>query len=110
MAGDATLYAPDASTSAVFWLGYDAPDSIPQAGSSTYAEDAADDLDRFQTGLRATHDGDTPSRNTVLGHSYGSTVIGHAAQNPAINADALVFVASPGQPRQRSRHPLRILG
>jgi len=33
----------------------------------------------------------------VLGHSYGSTVIGHTAQQgDGINADAVIFVGSPG--------------
>lgn len=96
MATDANLADKTANTSAVFWLGYDAPDTIPLAGLSSYAKDGAGDLDSFQTGLRATHDGDTASRNTVLGHSYGSTVIGRAAMSSSINADALVFVGSPG--------------
>ncbi|MEU4422868.1 alpha/beta hydrolase [Actinoplanes sp. NPDC024001] len=97
MAGDAAMEAPDKSTAAVYWMGYDAPDAIlPDAGLDRYAEDGGPVLDRFQTGLRATHEGDVPSRNTVLGHSYGSTVIGYGAKDPSISADALVFVGSPG--------------
>lgn len=96
MADDANSADRSATTAAVFWLGYDAPDSIPQAGQSGFAADGGRDLDGFQTGLRATHEGETASRNTVLGHSYGSTVIGHGAMSPSINADALVFVGSPG--------------
>ena len=96
MADDANSADRSATTAAVFWLGYDAPDSIPQAGQSGFAADGGNDLDGFQTGLRATHDGDDPSRNTVLGHSYGSTVIGHGAMSTSINADAVVFVGSPG--------------
>jgi pimeloyl-ACP methyl ester carboxylesterase len=84
------------STSVITWIGYDAPQSIfPDAASESYAESAKKDLDRFQDGLRATHQG-PPSHNTVLGHSYGSTVIGHTARDEGINADALVFVGSPG--------------
>jgi hypothetical protein len=96
MADDANSADRSATTAAVFWLGYDAPDSIPQAGQSGFAEDGGKDLGGFQTGLRATHEGETPSRNTVLGHSYGSTVIGHGAMSSSINADAVVFVGSPG--------------
>ncbi|WP_179277509.1 alpha/beta hydrolase [Actinoplanes regularis] len=97
MASDAALQDPTRSTAAVYWYGYDAPNAIlPDAGFSSYAEDGGPALDNFQTGLRATHEGDIPSRNTVLGHSYGSTVIGHAAMSPSISADALVFVGSPG--------------
>src|SRR5256885_2058344 len=68
------------STSVITWIGYDAPQSIPSAASESYAEGAKKDLDRFQDGLRATHEG-PPSHNTVLGHSYGSTVIGHTAHS-----------------------------
>ena len=68
---------------------------VTDAASESYAEGAKKDLDRFQDGLRATHEG-APSHNTVIGHSYGSTVIGHTAHTEGINADALVFVGSPG--------------
>lgn len=96
MAADAALAAPDQTTSAVYWLGYDAPDQVQNAVKGHYADDGAPNLTRFQEGLRATHDGDGPSRNTVLGHSYGSTVIGHAGKNGDFPADAVIFVGSPG--------------
>jgi pimeloyl-ACP methyl ester carboxylesterase len=84
------------STSVITWIGYEAPQNIvPDAASESYAEGAKKDLDRFQDGLRATHEG-APSHNMVIGHSYGSTVIGHTANTEGINADALVFVGSPG--------------
>ncbi|MGI5153395.1 alpha/beta hydrolase [Plantactinospora sp. CA-294935] len=96
MALDAKRVDPSQETASLLWLGYDAPDSIawnaPFDGS---AEGGAPELNQFQNGLRATHDGE-PSRNVVLGHSYGSTVIGHAATGAGINADAVVFVGSPG--------------
>ena len=83
-------------TAVVLWLGYDAPDHpIRDAGFDKYADAAVDPLSRFQTGLRATHNGEQ-SFNTVLGHSYGSTVIGHTATQKGIDADALIFVGSPG--------------
>jgi Alpha/beta hydrolase len=87
--------ASSPSTSVITWIGYEAPQSLPDAVSEDYAEGAKKDLDRFQDGLRATHEG-APSHNTVLGHSYGSTVIGHTAHTEHINADELVFVGSPG--------------
>lgn len=87
--------ADSPSTSVVTWMGYDAPPGITDAASPSYAEDAAGRLDRFQDGLRATHEG-PPSHNTVLGHSYGSTVIGHAAAESPLAADELVFAGSPG--------------
>ena len=67
-----------------------------QATEGRYAHDGAGALDRFQDGLRATHDG-VASHNTVLGHSYGTTLVGAAAQDGHhLNADDVVLVASPG--------------
>lgn len=96
MAKDAARAAGGEKTSVVYWYGYDAPDSISDAGGESYAEGGGPVLDSFQSGLRATHDGESSSRNTVLGHSYGSTVIGHAARDSDFDADAVVFVGSPG--------------
>ncbi|WP_067695909.1 alpha/beta hydrolase [Nocardia jejuensis] len=80
----------------IAWLGYDSPPALTDATDRKYADAAALGLDRFQEGLRVTHEGD-PSRNTVLGHSYGTTVVGDAAgHGRTLNADAVVLVASPG--------------
>ncbi|MEV0153641.1 alpha/beta hydrolase [Micromonospora sp. NPDC050686] len=87
--------APAAGTAAVLWLDYDAPDFLDQAARSGQARDAGPALSRFQDGLRASHDG-APARQTVLGHSYGSVVVGVAARDHGLGADALVFVGSPG--------------
>jgi pimeloyl-ACP methyl ester carboxylesterase len=95
MAGDAGKAAPDERTAAVMWLGYDAPDAIPAAVGDGSAGGAVADLSRFQTGLRTTHEGPA-SHHTVLGHSYGSTAIGHTALRSGVDADALIFVGSPG--------------
>ncbi|MFG1844187.1 alpha/beta hydrolase [Micromonospora carbonacea] len=86
---------PTASTAAVLWLDYDAPDFLHEAVLPHQARDAGPALHRFQEGLRATHDG-PPARQTVLGHSYGSLVVGTAARDHGLAADALVFVGSPG--------------
>jgi pimeloyl-ACP methyl ester carboxylesterase len=92
---DAAERAGSPSTAVITWVGYDAPQDLPEAALERYADRAKQDLDRFQDGLRASHEG-APSHNTVLGHSYGSTVIGHAASTEGLNADELVFVGSPG--------------
>ncbi|MGW4394312.1 alpha/beta hydrolase [Amycolatopsis nivea] len=93
---DSAAKAGSPSTAVVSWVGYDAPDDVvPDAMSGDYADDAKKDLDRFQDGLRATHHG-APSHNTMIGHSYGTTVIGHAARDEHLNVDDIVFVASPG--------------
>ncbi len=96
MADVATVAAPSQSTAVVAWDGYEAPQSIlPDAARTRFADAAEPLLRSFQDGLRATHTGPV-SRNTVLGHSYGSTVVGHTARDGALDADALVFAGSPG--------------
>lgn len=86
---------PTEQTAAVLWLDYDAPDFVHEAFRASYAEAAAPVLHRFQEGLRATHTG-PPAHQTVLGHSYGSLVVGTAARDYGLAADNLVFVGSPG--------------
>jgi hypothetical protein len=93
-----SLRANKDDTAAIVWLDYNAPESPKDLSLTSLdpsrAEDAKDELSRFQEGLRATHLGD-PSHNVVIGHSYGSTVAGLAAASTAgLNADELVVVAS----------------
>jgi hypothetical protein len=84
------------STSVITWVGYEAPHSVtPDATQDKWADNGKGALNRFQDGLRVTHDG-APSHNTVVGHSYGTTLVGHAARDGVLNADDVVFVASPG--------------
>jgi hypothetical protein len=93
---DAAKEAQSPSTAVVSWVGYDAPDDVmPNAMSGDYADGAKKDLDRFQDGLRASHQGD-PSHNTMIGHSYGTTVVGFTARDEHLDVDDIVFVASPG--------------
>lgn len=87
--------AGGADTAVVAWIGYDAPDTIFNAGSESYADNGKAALDRFQDGLRATHT-DAPSHNTVVSHSYGTTLVGHTARDESLAADDIVFVSSPG--------------
>lgn len=96
MARDANGISPGSQTAVIAWLGYDAPDTIPEAGLDSHADGGVADLSRFQNGLRVTHDGPTPSHNVVLGHSYGTTVVGHTAEQTNLYADDIIFVASPG--------------
>ncbi|SDY76164.1 Alpha/beta hydrolase [Micromonospora pattaloongensis] len=86
---------PAERTAAVLWLDYDAPDFIGEASRASQAHDAGPALHRFQEGLRATHEG-PPAHQTVLGHSYGSLVVGATARDHGLAADSLVFVGSPG--------------
>ncbi|MFB7716970.1 alpha/beta hydrolase [Nocardia sp. NPDC056100] len=85
-----------ARTSVIAWYGYAAPPVLGSALDDGYAEDGAPALDQFENGLRVTHAA-MPSNNTVVGHSYGSTLIGVAASHGnSIAADNLIFVGSPG--------------
>jgi hypothetical protein len=86
---------PAVATSAVMWLDYDAPDFVDEAAGAGRAERGAASLRRFQEGLRVTHDGGV-AHQTVLGHSYGSLVVGKAATGAGLEADSVVFVGSPG--------------
>ncbi|MFG2052215.1 alpha/beta hydrolase [Micromonospora sp. NPDC048935] len=87
--------APGERSAAVLWVDYDAPDFLTEAASARQARDAGPALHRFQEGLRVSHEG-PPARQTVLGHSYGSLVVGTTAREHGLAADALVFVGSPG--------------
>ncbi|QKW27242.1 hypothetical protein HUT11_14755 [Streptomyces seoulensis] len=85
------------TVSTITWLGYDAPDEVVKdARHDSYAHDGAPAFNKFLDGLEASHTGDTPAHRTVIGHSYGSTLIGAAAQAGALNADDVVFAGSPG--------------
>ena len=84
---------------AVAWQGYDAPDTIPEAGRSVAPARAhADDLRTFAAGVDAVEsmDGhDAP--HAVVGYSYGSATLGAAASDPAgLAADRMIHVGSPG--------------
>jgi hypothetical protein len=87
--------SPATATSTVLWLDYDAPDFIDEAASPRQAQEGAAGLRRFQEGLRAGHL-DGTAHQTVLGHSYGSLLVGKAAAGPGLQADDVVFVGSPG--------------
>ncbi|WP_051366219.1 alpha/beta hydrolase [Hamadaea tsunoensis] len=84
-----------ASTAAILWVGYDAPDTIFQAASSGYADRARADLHAFQDGLAAAHHGPI-GEQSLVGHSYGTLVIGETARDVGVRADDLVFLGSPG--------------
>ena len=96
----------------VMWLGYDAPEATggDLNGSVTgpgRADDAAPDLRQFVAGTHASHDG-SPSHTTVLGHSYGTTVVGDAAAGGhGLGADDVVVVGSPGM-TVRNAHDLQM--
>jgi Alpha/beta hydrolase len=80
----------------ITWMGYDRPMDLSHAAFPKPAYSGADRLDGFENGLRASHVG-APSIDTVIGHSYGSTVIGAAASGRHhLDADNIIAVGSPG--------------
>ncbi|MFR9674669.1 alpha/beta hydrolase [Streptomyces sp. TR06-5] len=99
--GAAEEHAGGGNVAMVTWFGYDAPEAtggdanVSVAGTGR-ADDAAPDLRRFVAGTQASHDG-SPSHTTVLGHSYGSSVVGAAAAGgQGLGADDVLVVGSPG--------------
>jgi hypothetical protein len=85
------------SVSTITWLGYDAPDSVAKdAPFKHYAYDGAPAFNQFLDGLDASHTGDSDAHRTVIGHSYGSTLVGAAAQTGHLDADDVVLAGSPG--------------
>ncbi|BBZ06865.1 hypothetical protein MDOR_10340 [Mycolicibacterium doricum] len=95
---DPNLRVEDVSVTT--WMGYDRPMNLWEAASPDYAHGGGDDLAAFQAGMRASHDDGAaagPSVNTVIGHSYGSTLMGAAGlEGNHLDANNLVAVGSPG--------------
>ncbi len=78
------------------WMGYDRPMGLDHADFPNLAQAGAANLDAFENGQRASHIG-APSIDTVIGHSYGSTVVGAAASGGhQLAADNVIAVGSPG--------------
>ncbi len=78
------------------WMGYDRPMDLSRAAFPQPAHGGAELLDAFENGQRASHVG-APSIDTVIGHSYGSTVVGAAAADGHhLDADNVIAVGSPG--------------
>ena len=77
----------------IAWLNYDAPGVDLSVTSSDGAEQGAGRLVSDVDGYRAAADG--TQHVTVVGHSYGSTVVGYAGMN-GLAADDIAFLGSPG--------------
>lgn len=83
------------STASVFWLGYDAPGwNYPGPTSPSFADAGAPKLAAFVNSFAANHSG--ASHVTVIGHSYGSTLVGDAFAHAGMKANDVIFVGSPG--------------
>jgi hypothetical protein len=102
---ESTRYLDSSQSNAtLFWIGYDAPDNLPWEGEGWdgagvagegMATAGGDRLADLIDGLRESRDGD-PAHLTAIGHSYGSTTLGHAAHDHDLAVDDLAFVGSPG--------------
>ncbi|RDG38983.1 alpha/beta hydrolase [Streptomyces corynorhini] len=94
--------APDRRISTITWLDYDAPDDIPHATMSSYSDKGGPTLREFLDGNKTAHEYSTGSsaHTTVIGHSYGSTVVGVATRSGGMldgsMADDIVVAGSPG--------------
>lgn len=102
MQADRSLRAGDVAVTT--WMGYDRPMDLAQAASSSYANNGAGALDSYLAGVQASHDSGIPlAIDTVVGHSYGSTLVGAAgAGGHHLAADNVIAVGSPGRARVRS--------
>lgn len=91
-------------TVTVAWLGYDSP-RVRQVASSDLAVDGARQLDADIRGWHAARyvgpGSAGPQRLTLVGHSYGSLVVGLAAARGAPVSDVAV-VGSPGTAARRA--------
>lgn len=100
--GNLNEHIPDGDTAVISWHGYAAPlngEGHPVSPDQFDFAAAGEELAAFQEGLRASHENDTPSHNSVFGHSWGTMVVGHGDSRTGehgLNADAIAFVGGPG--------------
>lgn len=82
----------------VVWLGYQAPSTVPAALGTLPAKAGAQNLVQFQDTLATRN---PSARTVVLGHSYGSTLVGYARSDLAV--DSIIYAGSPGIPKGNGR-------
>ncbi len=89
--------AGDKPTAVVMWVGYDAPDTVWDPGlyEPDMARAGGQLLAADVNALAVTHVG-APTHLTVVGHSYGSTVVSDAAAAYGMHSNDVVLVGSPG--------------
>ena len=84
-------------TAVVMWVGYDAPNTVADPGlyEPNMARTGGQLLAADVNALGVTHEG-APTHMTVVGHSYGSTVVSDAAAAYGMHTNDVVLVGSPG--------------
>ncbi|GAA0960302.1 hypothetical protein GCM10009554_75210 [Kribbella koreensis] len=91
--GEAIRHEAGPGTAVIVWLDYDSPQGIPAAMSKAPALEAAPRLAAF---IDSVSEVKLPSAMvTVVGHSYGTEVVGQALLNGA-HPDRVVMTGSPG--------------
>ncbi|MFI6098616.1 alpha/beta hydrolase [Lentzea sp. NPDC051213] len=86
--------AMGADGAAIQWFGYDAPEFMPgQVDDPAQAKEGGALLAQDVANYRERNPG---AHVTVVGHSYGSTVVGYSAMDNGLKADDIAFVGSPG--------------
>ncbi|MGP3635021.1 alpha/beta hydrolase, partial [Streptomyces sp. 24-1644] len=92
----------DPSSSAIVWLGYDAPQALDGLDSlAVMGDEKANNgglaFNGFMGGLASTNENQDPHM-TAIGHSYGSRTVGAATQHEGglSGVDDIVLVGSPG--------------
>lgn len=83
--------APGQQVATIAWFGYDAPNGELEAAQTDSARHGAPQLIDFLAGQDLADDAHT----TVIGHSYGSVVTGHALA-AGFDIDDAVVIGSPG--------------
>ncbi len=96
----ARALSPGSHVAVISWLGYRTPPDLGRAAArEELARAGASALSRFVHGLAA---GRPTARISVVGHSYGSVVLGLAAHRLPRQVSDLVAVGSPGMGTDRA--------
>lgn len=90
--------SPGRHNAVVVWMGYDAPDNIPEAAHDHFAQEGQGWLKDDVAGYQVAHEQATGGQHghiTVVSHSYGTYVTGLALHG-GMKVDDVVFIGSPG--------------
>ncbi|MGW4163188.1 alpha/beta hydrolase [Streptomyces sp. NPDC004788] len=86
------------STASIVWLGYDAPQGIMTDATETkWADNAKEPLGNFIQGIEEANHRQGGVNQTLLGHSYGSLVVGETmSEHIDLPVNNAIMVGSPG--------------